>query len=653
MSNGGDVQFSKLFEPGWIGQMKLKNRIVMPPMGTSFASEDGSVSQRIKDYYEARARGGVGLVIVEVTCVEHSLGQSVAVKRQLLIDDDKFIPGLSELAQVIHRHGAKASIQLHHGGREGEPIQSHLQPVAPSPIAQVVPEKGRLPRELTIEEIQDLVNRFVQAAERAKRAGFDGVELHAASGYLINQFLSASSNQRLDKYGGDLNNRTRFLIELISSIKERVGQTYPAWCRINGLEFGIEGGITSEESQQIARLAQDAGSDAIHVSGYGTGARHLPSSGNPVGFFSRPAERIKKNVRIPVIAVGRITPEFGEGLLRQGKADFIAIGRALLADPDLPNKVASGKSEDILPCIYCDGCFGSIRGFRSPDRSLRCAVNAATGKEREFALHPAERAKKVVIIGGGPAGLEAARVAALRGHHPVLFEKDTDLGGQLHTASLPPYKESIQSLTTYLAHQVRKLGVKVELGKEADVGQVEELNPHVVVLATGVSSIMPEIRGIEKPHVFFAQDVLMGKVPVGERVIVIGGELVGCETAEFLANMGKKVTVTRRGSEMAIKMMPAARRLLLNRLAMKGVALLTEVKYEEVRDECLLITTKEGEKHIIEADTIVVAAGARANIELFKALKDKGYETYLAGDCKEPRGILDAIYEGFTVGRTI
>jgi len=637
--------------------MELRNRIVMAPMVTNLAYEDGSVSQCIKDYYEARAGGGVGLIIVGATCVEGSLGRSSRALRQLLIDDDKFVSGLSELAEVIHKHGAKAAIQLHHAGREGHagqeggPIQSHLPPVAPSSIAE---EGGRLPRELTIGEIQDLVKRFALAAGRARKAGFDGVEIHGAHDYLIAQFLSASSNKRSDKYGGDVTNRARFLIETTSSIREVVGQDYPVWCRINGREYDIEGGITLDEAQQTARLAQDAGCDAIHVSGWGKGGtQRRPPMGYRVGYFSWLAETVKKAVDVPVIAVARITPEFGEGLLQEGKADFIAIGRALIADPDLPNKVASGKLEDIKPCLSCDGCFDSMAGFHSPDGTLRCAVNAAVGKEREFTIYPAERAKKVLVVGGGPAGLEAARVAALRGHHVVLFEKENELGGQLHAASLPPYKESIQSLKIYLEHQVEKLGVKVELGKKADVGQVEELSPDVVVVATGASPIVPEIPGIERDNVVLAYDVLIGKVAVGETVVIIGGELVGCETGEFLAEKGKKVTIARRGGDMAAKMPPSERRLLLDRLTMKGVTMLTGVKYEEIMDEGLLITTKGGDKRTIKADTIVVAAGARPNTELFRVLKDKGYEAYLVGDCVEPRVIMDAVHDGFVIGRAV
>ncbi|MFC2005550.1 FAD-dependent oxidoreductase [Chloroflexota bacterium] len=650
MNNVSKMQFEKLFEPGWLGQMKLRNRIVMAPMGTRFSSRDGSVSQRTKDWYEARARGGAGMVIIEVTCVEGKLGRHA--DRILRIDDDEFIPKLSELAQVIQKHGAKAIIQLYHAGRLGTPTQPDLQPVSSSPIADTE-EGGRLPRELTIGEIEHLVNCFAQAAERVKKAGFDGVELHAATNYLIAQFLSAYYNKRSDKYGGNLQNRARFLIEIISAIKEKVGQDFPLWCRINGREFGMEGGITSDEGQQIARLAQEAGCHAIHVSSYGTGALSLHPMAHPVGSLSRLAEGVKKAVSIPVIAVGRITPEFGEELLQHGKTDFIAIGKALIADPDLPNKAASRRLEDIVPCLSCYSCWPQVRAFISPDLPLYCAVNAAVGREREFTIHPAERAKKVLIIGGGPAGLETARVAALRGHHVVLFEKERELGGQLQLAAIPPYKQSIHSLTKYLGYQAEKLGVKVELGKEADMGQVEKLNPDVVVLATGVIPVVPEIRGIERPNVFYAADVLAGKVHVGETVVVIGGELVGCETAEFLVEMGKKVTITRRGLEIAAKIAPLIRSRLLNRLTTKEVTMLTGVKYEEITDKGLLITTKEGEKRLINADTIVIAAGARPNTELFKSLEDKGYETHLAGDCIEPRGILDSIHDGSTVGRTI
>ena len=654
MINIDKVQFEKLFEPGWIGQMKLKNRIVMPPMVTNFTREDRSVSERMKDYYEARAKGGVGLVIVEASSVEHSLG--ARGHGQMYIDDDKFIPGLSELAQVIHKHGAKAAIQIHHAGRLSD---CPLQPVAPSPLAS---KGGRIPRELTIEEIQDLVSRFAQAAARAKKAGFDGVELHGARGYLIAEFLSAASNKRVDKYGGNVSNRTRFLVEIIRACKKEVGQNYPVWCRINGREFGIEEGISLDESRQIARLAQDAGCDAIHVMSSAEGlstvpvgvTSRIPSMAAPVGHDAWLATGIKKHIRVPVIAVGRITPEFGERLLREEKTDFIAIGKALLVDPDWANKVASGNVEDIRPCISCMSCLRALmQGVDSPDYSVRCAVNATLGKEKEFAIQPAGRAKKILIIGGGAAGLEAARVAALRGHHVVLWEKDNYLAGQLNIASLPPFKQIIQSLNIHLEQQVKKLGVTIELNKKADVSQVEELNPDVIILATGASPIMPEIPGIKRASVAFPQDVLMEKVSVGVKVIVIGGALVGCEIADFLSERGKNVTITRRGPEIGAEVPSPDREILLDRLNIKGVTMLTGVKYQEAVDDGLLITTKEEEKRIIKADTLVLTSGYRPNRELFEVLKNKGYEIYTVGDCVKPRRILDAIHDGYAVGHAI
>jgi 2,4-dienoyl-CoA reductase-like NADH-dependent reductase (Old Yellow Enzyme family)/thioredoxin reductase len=658
MSNSNKVQFEKLFEPGFIGKIKIDNRVVMAPMYTGFAHEDRSVSERLKSYYEARAKGGVGLIIVEATCVEHHLGSKGDC--QLLIDDDKFIPGLSELAHVIHKHGAKAAIQIHHAGRMGEPAKPRTQPVAPSPIAD---PRGQLPRELTIEEIQGIINCYAQAAERAAKAGFDGVELHGAHEYLINQFLSAASNKRQDKYGGDLKNRARFLVEIIRACKEATGKDYPVWARINGRESAIEDGITLEESRQTAKLSQEAGADAVHVTGFtqgfpeyakGWASYVLPHIGIPMAFLSYLAENIKKNVSVPVIAVGRILPEFGERLLRDNKADFIALGKSLLADPDWANKLASGQPEDIRHCMYCCTCMRSIAvDIRSNDKSLLCAINATVGKEEEAAISPAERARKVLVIGGGPAGLEAARVAALRGHDVTLWEKEGELGGQLTAAARPPYKKNIQNLKTYLVHQVEKLGVKVELNKEADLGQVERLNPDVVVLAAGIKPKVPEIRGIERASVVLAQDVLTEKVPVGETAIVIGGALVGCETAEFLAEKMNQVTITRRGPEMASEVEPKTRGLLLDRLKIKGLTMLTEVKYEEITDEGLLITTKEGKKRLIKADTIVLATGARPNSELFQVLKDKGYETHLIGDSVKPRTILDAVYDGFEVGLAI
>ena len=635
----------KLWEPIRIGRMELKNRVVMPPMVTRYAADDGFVTERTRNYYGARARGGAGLIIVEATYVHR---QGWAFPNQIGISDDKFIPKLSELVDTVHRHGAKIAIQLHHGGRQAKEALSGLQPVAPSPLPMA---GGEMPREMMVEEIAETVAYFAEAAIRAQKAGFDGVELHAAHGYLIDQFLSPTSNKRDDEYGGDLHRRARFFLEIIAAVKEAVGEDYPVWCRMDGKEYGVEG-ITLEDARQTARLAQDAGLAAIHVSSWGPTTpvnRTTPTFVPAV--IEELAEGIKKAVSIPVIAVGRITPEDGERMLKEGKADLIAIGKAMLADSEWSNKVASGKTEDITPCIICNGCRDDLRTPKVV--GIRCSVNAALGREKESEIVPAAKPRKVLVVGGGPAGMEAARVAALRGHQVTLWEKESRLGGQLIQAAIAPHKDRIAPLYKYLETQLQKLGVKIQPGKEATAAAVAEFNPEAVVVATGVKPFVPDISGLDKVKVVQAGDVLEGKVKVGQKVAIIGGELVGCETAEFLADRGRQVTVMRRGAEMATSIGPSNRDFFLSRLLDKGVTLLREVRYDGVSPEGVIITTKDGEKRTIEADTVVLAAGSVSDAALYKAIKDRVSEVCCIGDCVEPRTIRDAISEGFRTGQKI
>ena len=637
-------QFQKLFEPAWIGRMSLRNRLVMPPMATNYASEEGFVTQRMMDYYQERAKGGVGLVIVEFTCVDSPVGR--ATPRQLLIDDDKFIPELSKLAEAIRLHGAKAAIQIHHVGRQARSSVTGHQPVGPSPI----PAPGaELPRELTPSEIAGIVARFAEGAERAMRAGFDGVEIHAAHGYLISQFLSPLSNQRQDAYGGDVENRARLLLEVIEAIRGRVGKDYPVWCRLSAIEFGAEGGITPEETQVVAQLAERAGVDAIHVSGHAVGPGRRPPMAQPPGVMVPLAEGIKKVVSVPVIAVSRISPELGESVLQEGRADLIAMGRALIADPHVPQKVASGRGEDITPCIYCQTCLDSVV---SREEGICCVVNAALGREREYELKPAERPKRVVVVGGGPGGMEAARVASLRGHKVTLFERDDELGGQLLLASKPPFKDTIDTFRRYLADQLAKLGVELRLGENFTAELLDQFKPDAVVLAAGVMPFVPQIPGVDGKQVLLATEVLAG-AETGERVAVIGGELVGCETAAYLAEQGKRVTIMRRGPELATKVGPSVRAPLIRRLEAKGVSILTGVEYEGITEAGVIVRTGEGERRTVEADTVVLAAGAKPNTELLAAVEGKVPQVFCVGDCIEPRGIREAVEDGYRVGLTL
>jgi 2,4-dienoyl-CoA reductase-like NADH-dependent reductase (Old Yellow Enzyme family)/thioredoxin reductase len=638
--------FKKLLEPVQIGRMQIRNRIVMPAMETGYGTAAGYVSPQAKDYYEERAMGGVGLIIVEVCCVDAPRGK--AFMRQLSVDNDKFIPGLSELAQAIQKHGAKAALQLHHAGNSAKKAITHLQPVGPSAIAR---PGGEVPRELSISEIGDLVNGFTMAAKRAQQAGFDAVEIHAAHGYLLAQFLSATWNKRQDDYGGTLENRARFLLQILQAIRKEVGSAFPVWCRINGEESGIENGMTLNHARNLAQMLEEFGVDAINVSAI---SHDFPSSVRPSfyppGWAMHIAAEVKQAVSVPVIAVGRISPEFGERLLQEKKADLIAMGRALRADPELPNKLSAGRINDVRPCIACNAC---IEIFRSGGERL-CSVNAGIGREREYRIQPAGSKKKVLIVGGGSAGMEAARVAALRGHEVLLFEKDQRLGGKLLLAAAPLYKAEIKKFANFLANQMEKLSVKIELNTEVTPALVKGYQPEVVILATGTTPLIPEIIGLDKRNAVHAEDVIAGKAEAGENVVVVGGGRTGCEVAALLAEKGKKVSIVEMLEEVAGDMRKReGRQIFLNRLAAKGVILLTQMKAEAISDGCLVIADKCGQKQTVEADTIVLACGVLPNTALFQELRKKNVEIHLAGDCVKPRTILEAVDDGARVAMEI
>lgn len=627
--------FPELFQPGRIGEMTLSNRIVMPPMGTNLADSDGSITQRSIDYYEARARGGVGLVIVEVTGVELSRGRTIS--RQIGIDDDRFLDGLSRLVEAIHRHGAKAAIQIHHAGRLGHTEE----PIAPSAVQ--MPPSRQVPREMTTGEIEEMIGLYGAGARRARQAGFDGVEIHGAHQYLISQFLSSATNRRQDGWGGDLRARARFLLEVIGAVRGEVGTRYPVWCRLSAREYGLEGGVIPEEAEEVAQWAEEAGCDAISVSCYGVGGWAAVNMPHTPGALIPLAEGIKQVVTVPVMAVGRLGPALGCRIIKEGKADLIAIGRALLVDADWVNKVAAGKLQEIRPCIGCHRC------LELASEGIKCTPNPAMGLEREMAITPAPKSKKMLVIGGGPAGLEAARVAALRGHQVTLWEQTDRLGGQLLVADKAPRKNHYRALRNYLVRQMKSQGVQVVLGKEATPAAVAEMDPEAVVVATGSTPMVPQLPGLDRLPVVQAVDVLAGKAPVGQRVVVMGAERVGCEVANFLAHQGKQVTMTRRGERIATHLNLIASREIRDRLKEEGVQVLTAVKYEEVTDKGLVVTDPNGERHTLEADTLVLAIGSRPNSELAAELHSR-YQAQAAGDCLSPRNLWESLTEGYRAG---
>ena len=638
----------KLLEPFKLGELELKNRIVLAPMVRNYG-RDGYLTEQAKAHYEEIAKGGTGLLIIEATTVDTTT--SMGWPGQLSIDDDKFLPGFEELVERIHRYGAKVFIQLQHAGVHtrrdlisGQALSSSPKP-APKGVQPVVQSEAPA-KEMTLDDIRCIEAKFAQAAARAKRAGFDGVEISAGHGYLFDQFLSPAWNERKDEYGGELKNRARLLLETIDAIRKEVG-SYPLVIRFNSEETGVKGGTTFEEAKVLALMLQEAGVDLLNVSA-------VPAIRNyysPPAYFAHFAAEIKKLVKVPVMTAGGIDHELGERMLKEGKVDLIAFARPLLTDPELPSKLAQGRLDEIRPCImclYCQDCL-FYKGT-----ALGCSVNAAAGREREFEITKAPKVKRVVVVGGGPAGMEAARVAALRGHEVTLYEKQPYLGGLLNLAALPPNKERMAKFRDYLIKQMEKRGVRVETGKEVTASLLEELKPDVVIVATGSTPISPQIPGLERENVFSFSDVLTGKAKVGDRVVIIGGSGSGCETADFLAKQGKKVSIVEMLDALLKEVMPSrSRDLLLRELARGGVEMLTQTKAEEVTEEGLVISAKDGSRRVLEADSIVLAAGSRPQSELYEEIKDKFPEVYRVGDCVKCGLIIDAIWPAYEVALKI
>ena len=648
------MMIEKLFEPIKIGKLELKNRIVMPALNSRLGTEFGAVSDRLIDFYVERAKGGVGLIVIENTCIDWPVGK--AGTSPIRADDWKFVDGLHDLAEAVHPYGTKIATQPQHPGRQSSTMAcaEGQELVAPSAIP-CLPTGGEMPRALTTEEIEGLIGKYVLGAIITRAAGFDAVEIQGAHGYLITQFMSPYSNKRTDEYGGDFEGRMKFALRIVEGVRAAVGPDFPIIFRISADEY-IEGGLTLEDNKLIAQRLESAGVDALSVvaSIYESPpwyTRIYPTMGMPVGCNVPLAQEIKKVVNIPIIVAGKLgDPVLAEEVLRDGKADLIAMGRPLLADPELPKKAAEGRLDDIRPCLYCnEACAGNL----SRMWHISCQVNAALGREREYEIKPAEKIKRVLIIGGGPGGMEAARVAALRGHDVTLYEKDKKLGGQLVPASVPPFKQPIKDQVEYLKNQIEKLGIKIVLGREATPGLVKELKPDVVILATGASPLIPGIPGVEADKVTTAGDILLGKKEAGEKVVIIGGGEVGSELAWFLAEKGKKVTIVEMLYGVAMDMNLFSRFYLLDKLAELGVEVLTTMTAEEITDEGVATVDMSGNRQVVAADTVILAVGFRSNSELEEKLKGEVPELYTAGDCVKPGKILGAIHGGSRIARLI
>lgn len=642
------MHYKNIFKEGKIGNLTLKNRVVMPPMGTNLAGPEGEVTDQLVAYYEERAKGGAGLIIVEFTCIDYEYGKGFI--RQLRLDDDRFIPGIHRIAEAVHQYGAKTFVQIHHAGRQSSSaLINGKQIVAPSNLACTA--IGEEPRELTTAEVKELVNKFVQTAVRCKQAGIDGVEVHGAHGYLINQFLSPQTNLRTDEYGGSFENRMRFIEEIIFGIREKCGGDYPVIVRLSVDEF-VEGGIDLELGKKICRYLEKLGVDGLDIScgTYESMDKIIESPLFEQGWRVYLAEAIKKEVNIPVITVGSIRePQFVEAILAEGNADFVAIGRGLIADPEWVNKTMEGREAEIRKCINCLHCIHSAMG----GSHIHCSINARAGRELEFKeqlpIHADEKRHVVVVVGGGPGGMEAARNLSLKGYHVTLFEKEDKLGGQLHLVSDPNYLEKMMWHVKYLSNEMKRLNIDVRMNTAATVEAITALNPYAVILATGGRPKLPQVEGNDLAHVYTYEDVkLQKKEFTNSKVTVIGSGMICHGTNRRLAEAGNDVTFVEIPTKASQRIGPDTRLRLLEKLKQVNVNIVTDHKVERILpDRVMVADLASGKQSEFETDFIIVAMGVEAYNPLEEALKVQLENVFVLGDAAGFSSLGEATRDGF------
>ena len=687
------IRHPLLSSPAFIGKLQLKNKIVMAPMGSNFAGDDGHTTEQLESYYEERAKGGVGLIILETSAITWPAGASMPY--MIGFSKDEFVSDLKSLTQRVHQHGAKIAAQLNHSGKiaqedtiAGRPIPVPSIPKSqPSDMFGLLTQDeimnfikaggpdGKGPRyhELTIGEIKEEIGNFAKAAKRAKMANFDAVEVHAGHGYLISSFLSPAVNKRIDEYGGTPEKRARFLVEVIEAIKREVSDDFPVLVRLDANEYRIEGGITPKDFLITSMLAEKAGADALDVSSYGNTSIGIAFTEAPLvhepGGFLKFARMAKEKVSIPIIAVGRVELDVAENGLKNNDFDFVAMGRKLLADPGLPDKILSGQEHLIRPCIYCYVCVSQI----FINKPMMCAVNSQLGNEHrnEKIIYSTARQKNILVVGAGPSGMEAARLLAMQGHHVEVWEKDKDLGGTVRIATLA-YEPNGQ-LITYLDNSLKELGVKIKRNTLASIESIQSFQADHVLMAVGANRDAPSIPGKDLNHVFDGEqlrDLLFGSdlsairklslfqqivlkigrasqllrnvkaltilskiwMPISKNIIIIGGDLVGLELAEFLIERGRKVTVLEPSATLGPNLSIVRRSRVVHLLKENGATLLTNATINEISKEGVLYEHGE-EAHLAEADQVIIAMGANPNLELTNALKEKNIAVTPIGDC--------------------
>jgi 2,4-dienoyl-CoA reductase-like NADH-dependent reductase (Old Yellow Enzyme family)/thioredoxin reductase len=645
------MDYRHIFEPGKLRGVKLRNRLISAPCERNYANIDGSVTQKYIDYVVERAKGGVGLINVESMYID-PVGRGHI--RQLGIYDDKLIPGLKRMADAVHTHGAKIASHLYSAGRETSSYITGLQPIAPSNVPCKVLAGGESPRELTLEEIEGQIDKFGEAARRSVEAGIDVIVIHGAHGYIISQFLSPFSNKRTDKYGGSFDNRVRFPLEVVAKVRSVVGANVPIAYRMS-VDEKVEGGITVDDSVMFSGKLEKAGIDLIDISAgiYESIGWIAQSMAYPRGCLVDDGWKIKQNVGVPVSIVGRINnPDLAEEILAAGKADFISLGRALHADPYWPLKAKEGRGEDIRICPACMSCSDQL----ATNNPITCSLNPEAGRESELRIKPASRPKKVLVVGAGPAGMEAARVASLRGHKVVLCEKNEVVGGQINYAAKPSHKKEFLGIVNYLETQLRKSDVEMRLGTAVTADMVMKMMPDAVIIATGAEPAVPFTPGADKSHVYTAIDVLAGNVSLKGATVVIGAGLVGLETALFLEEQKVLPLIVieptdKLGGNVGLRTGLFARNSVAG---CPHIEVKLKTTVEEIKDRSIIVQ-KDGVFRELPVENVVLAVGMRNNNDLAEELKAGGKieELYVVGDCNLPRTVKEAIEEGAIAARNV
>ena len=639
-----------LLSPIKIRSLELSNRLVMPPMGTALGNDDSTVSEANLAYIKRRAQGGAGLIITEITEV-HPLGS--AGPRCIGVWDDKFIPGLSKLADVVHAQGSKIAMQLHHTGRENYLLQKKNKAIGPSAIPSYIFGFLGTPREMTLADIEETIAAFGSAAVRARKAGFDAVELHGAHGYLLMQFLSANSNQRTDQYGGDFRGRSRFMIECLKETRRQVGPDFPMSIRISGEEC-IKNGYTISDMQTIIPDLVAAGADIINVSfgTHGSPAVNIdtPNPSAPVeydsGFKAFLARKIKEVTTVPVISVGRyVDPYMMDEVIAHGDADMIAVARQHLADPDFLKNAREGHPEDTLECLACNqGCIERLSLEALP---IRCAINPQTGQELLYPASPAAVSRNVWVVGGGPGGLTAAYEAARLGHHVTLFEQESQTGGNVRYAAKAPHKEVYGRYIKTLTANCIKKGVTIKTSTEVTEAMIEEGKPNAVILAIGAAKSSCPAEGINASIVCDAWQILDGEVKPRDHVVVIGGGLVGMETADFLREKSiKDITLVEMLATSPVLALAAHGYMLHKRLRAEGVKLMFGTTVKQITEGSVVVTKKGEDLRLEPVNQVIVAVGVTPRNTLKDMLAKKGIRHFIIGDAAAPRRIIEATTEG-------